>query len=121
VVEAFKTYLISLFLHRALGLVLSQIVILFTFDLLTGNSKEIILIYVFGIQKLRRYCSLRIYFVNTNGSCYSSSEIPQYRLPYDVVNFEIDMVKDLGVKVQTGRALSKYDLSIKVSDDHFSL
>lgn len=43
----------------------------------------------------------------------SSSEIPQYRLPYDVVNFEIDMVKDLGVKVKTGRALSKYDLSVK--------
>jgi hypothetical protein len=44
----------------------------------------------------------------------SSSEIPQYRLPYDVVNFEIDMVKDLGVKVETGRVLSKCDLSIKV-------
>lgn len=44
----------------------------------------------------------------------SSSEIPQYRLPYDVVNFEIDMVKDLGVKVETGRVLSKHDISIKV-------
>jgi len=42
----------------------------------------------------------------------SSSEIPQYRLPYDVVNFEIAMVKDLGVKVETGRALSKHDISI---------
>jgi NADPH-dependent glutamate synthase beta subunit-like oxidoreductase len=44
----------------------------------------------------------------------SSSEIPQYRLPYDVVNFEIDMVKDLGVEVETGRVLSTRDLSIKV-------
>jgi len=44
----------------------------------------------------------------------SSSEIPQYRLPYDVVNFEIAMVKDLGVKVETGRVLSKHDISITV-------
>ncbi|KAM7287133.1 dihydropyrimidine dehydrogenase [Ixodes scapularis] len=28
----------------------------------------------------------------------SSAEIPQYRLPYDVVSFELDLVKDLGVK-----------------------
>jgi len=44
----------------------------------------------------------------------SSSEIPQYRLPYDVVNFEIAMVKDLGVKVETGRVLSMHDISITV-------
>ena len=30
---------------------------------------------------------------------YSSSEIPQYRLPYDVVSFEVELMKDLGVKV----------------------
>ena len=38
-----------------------------------------------------------------NLSClfhFSSSEIPQYRLPYDAVNFEVEMMKDLGVKVQ---------------------
>ena len=29
----------------------------------------------------------------------SSAEIPQYRLPYDVVDFEINLMKDLGVKV----------------------
>ena len=29
----------------------------------------------------------------------SSSEIPQYRLPYDAVNFEVELMKDLGVKV----------------------
>lgn len=29
----------------------------------------------------------------------SSSEIPQFRLPYDVVQFEVDLMKDLGVKV----------------------
>ena len=30
---------------------------------------------------------------------HSTSEIPQYRLPYDVVSFEVDLMKDLGVKV----------------------
>ena len=30
---------------------------------------------------------------------YSSSEIPQFRLPYDVVSFEVELMKDLGVKV----------------------
>lgn len=30
---------------------------------------------------------------------FSTSEIPQFRLPYDVVNFEIELMKDLGVKV----------------------
>lgn len=29
----------------------------------------------------------------------STSEIPQFRLPYDVVNFETELMKDLGVKV----------------------
>ena len=30
----------------------------------------------------------------------SSSEIPQFRLPYDVVSFEVELMKDLGVKVR---------------------
>lgn len=30
---------------------------------------------------------------------HSSSEIPQYRLPYDAVSFEVELMKDLGVKV----------------------
>lgn len=29
----------------------------------------------------------------------NTSELPAYRLPLDVVNFEMDLVKDLGVKV----------------------
>ena len=32
-------------------------------------------------------------------SISSSSEIPQFRLPFDAVSFEIELVKDLGVKV----------------------
>lgn len=43
----------------------------------------------------------------------SSSEIPQYRLPYDVVNFEVDLVRDLGVKIELGRALSESDLTVQ--------
>ena len=44
----------------------------------------------------------------------SSSEIPQYRLPYDVVNFEVDLARDLGIKIEFGRTLSEKDLTIKV-------
>ena len=36
----------------------------------------------------------------TSVCLYSSSEIPQYRLPFDAVNFEVELMKDLGVKVQ---------------------
>lgn len=42
----------------------------------------------------------------------SSSEIPQYRLPYDVVQFEIDLVKNLGVKFINGRKLSSQDITV---------
>jgi len=39
--------------------------------------------------------------------CYrSSSEIPQFRLPFDVVNFEVELMKDLGVKVYISFTLS---------------
>ena len=30
---------------------------------------------------------------------FSSSEIPQFRLPFDAVSFEVELMKDLGVKV----------------------
>ncbi|XP_033737186.1 dihydropyrimidine dehydrogenase [NADP(+)]-like isoform X1 [Pecten maximus] len=43
----------------------------------------------------------------------SSSEIPQYRLPYSVVNFEVQLMKDLGVKVVQGKALSTKDLTLE--------
>lgn len=43
----------------------------------------------------------------------STSEIPQYRLPFDVVDFEINLVKDLGVKFVTGRSLSADDITIQ--------
>lgn len=31
---------------------------------------------------------------------FSSAEIPQFRLPYNVVDFEIQLAKDIGVKVK---------------------
>ena len=45
----------------------------------------------------------------------SSSEIPQYRLPYDAVNFEIQLVQDLGVKILLNKPLTieKDGLTVK--------
>ncbi|CAH0397772.1 unnamed protein product [Chilo suppressalis] len=50
----------------------------------------------------------------------SSSEIPQYRLPYDVVQYEVDLVKNLGVKFLTGRILATQDLTVQglLEDGH---
>lgn len=42
----------------------------------------------------------------------SSFEIPQFRLPIDVVDFEINLVLDLGVQFETGRSLSSTDLTV---------
>lgn len=54
---------------------------------------------------------------------YSTSEIPQYRLPISMVDFEIQLVKDLGVKIITNQALSVKNLTIsdllKTSDAIF--
>ncbi|KAM9326309.1 dihydropyrimidine dehydrogenase [NADP(+)] [Gastrophryne carolinensis] len=43
----------------------------------------------------------------------SASEIPQFRLPYDVVNFEIELMKDLGVKVIEGKGLGMHGTNIR--------
>lgn len=45
----------------------------------------------------------------------SSSEIPQYRLPFDAVSFEVDLVRDLGVKIEYERRLAADDITIAVS------
>lgn len=48
----------------------------------------------------------------------NSSELPAYRLPYDVVNFEMDLMKDIGVKVETKRYLGTSDLTLnKLKND----
>ncbi|KAL7298762.1 hypothetical protein TKK_0008508 [Trichogramma kaykai] len=47
----------------------------------------------------------------------SAAEIPQYRLPYDAVSFEVDLVKNLGVKIEYGRQLSENDITIRKLKD----
>ncbi|KAL1497004.1 hypothetical protein ABEB36_008036 [Hypothenemus hampei] len=49
----------------------------------------------------------------------SSWEIPQYRLPQSVVDFEISLVQDLGVKFEFERKLSTKDLVIAKLIDEF--
>jgi len=43
----------------------------------------------------------------------NTSELPSYRLPYDVINFEIDLMKDLGVKIEHGKALNTDNLTLE--------
>jgi len=51
----------------------------------------------------------------------NTSELPAYRLPYDVINFEIDLMKDLGVKIEHGRSLHTDDLTLeKMRNDGFA-
>ncbi|XP_039195736.1 dihydropyrimidine dehydrogenase [NADP(+)] isoform X2 [Crotalus tigris] len=50
----------------------------------------------------------------------STSEIPQFRLPYDVVHFETRLMKDLGVKIICGTGLSVEGLTLSaLKDDGF--
>lgn len=43
---------------------------------------------------------------------FSTWEIPQYRLPQSVVDFELNLVRDLGVQFEYGRSLSTKDLTV---------
>ncbi|XP_072547549.1 LOW QUALITY PROTEIN: dihydropyrimidine dehydrogenase [NADP(+)] [Salminus brasiliensis] len=50
----------------------------------------------------------------------STSEIPQFRLPYEVVQFEVDLMKDLGVKVVLEKALGQNGLTLSsLKEDGF--
>lgn len=59
------------------------------------------------------YKDITIYEKKSYLGGLSSSEIPQYRLPLDVVDFEINLVKDLGVRFETGRSLSMGDITVQ--------
>lgn len=59
------------------------------------------------------YTNLTIFEKENYIGGLSSSEIPQYRLPYDAVYFEVELMKDLGVKIELGKGLCKGGLSIK--------
>lgn len=58
------------------------------------------------------YQNLTIFEKDEYSGGLSSTEIPQYRLPYDVVDFEVNLMKDLGVKVEYGKKLGQNGLSV---------
>ncbi|XP_063618794.1 dihydropyrimidine dehydrogenase [NADP(+)] isoform X1 [Cydia splendana] len=66
------------------------------------------------------YKNLTVYEKEAYLGGLSSAEIPQYRLGYDVVQFEVDLVKSLGVKFETGRKLSTNDITVEglLKDGH---
>lgn len=53
------------------------------------------------------YSDINIFEKNSFGGGLSLTEIPQYRLPYDAVDFEIQFMQDLNIKVHYNKALSK--------------
>ncbi|VDO75428.1 unnamed protein product [Heligmosomoides polygyrus] len=59
------------------------------------------------------YTNVTIYEKQKYIGGLSSSEIPQFRLPYSVVDFEIQLARDIGVKIETGRALHKDDITVE--------
>lgn len=59
------------------------------------------------------YSNIHIFERNAFGGGLSLTEIPQYRLPYDAVDFEILFMQDLGVNIHYNSPLSKKrDLTI---------
>lgn len=58
------------------------------------------------------YSDITVYERNEHAGGLSASEIPQYRLPYDVIDWELSLLKDLGVKIEYGRELGR-NLSVK--------
>ncbi|GAB1609209.1 dihydropyrimidine dehydrogenase [NADP(+)]-like [Argonauta hians] len=67
------------------------------------------------------YSDITIFEKNNYVGGLSSSEIPQFRLPYSVVDFEIQLMKDLGVKVKLGQALSQSQLTVsKLRQDGYA-
>ena len=43
----------------------------------------------------------------------SSSEIPEFRLPLEVVTYEVELMRDLGVRVERGRCLGENGFSLQ--------
>jgi len=60
------------------------------------------------------YRNLKIFEKEKYIGGLSSSEIPQYRLPINVVHYEIQLMKDLGVEIQNERKLGTSDITITV-------
>jgi len=53
------------------------------------------------------YTDITIYERDENPGGLSASEIPQYRLPYDVIDWEVGLMKNLGVKVKYGQEMGR--------------
>lgn len=53
------------------------------------------------------YSNIHIFEKNPFGGGLSLTEIPQYRLPYNAVDFEIQFMQDLGIRVHYNCPLSK--------------
>ncbi|KAL9650509.1 hypothetical protein ABK040_004728 [Willaertia magna] len=53
------------------------------------------------------YSDITVFEKNEFGGGLSTCEIPQNRLPYQFVDFEIELMKDLGVKIIYGKELGK--------------
>jgi len=67
------------------------------------------------------YTNVTIYEKEDYVGGLNTSELPSYRLPYDVINFEIDLMKDLGVKIEHGRSLHTTDLTLNnMREDGFA-
>ncbi|CAG0887949.1 unnamed protein product [Cyprideis torosa] len=67
------------------------------------------------------YKNLVIYEKQKYVGGLSTSEIPQYRLPLTAVDFEIQLMLDLGPKIETGRCLKTGDLTLKsLKDEGYS-
>uniref|UniRef100_A0A8C4R5N1 Dihydropyrimidine dehydrogenase [NADP(+)] n=1 Tax=Eptatretus burgeri TaxID=7764 RepID=A0A8C4R5N1_EPTBU len=60
------------------------------------------------------YTDLTIFEKNSYPGGLSSSEIPEFRLPYEAVSYEVKLMQDLGVKVEYGKGLGMDGMSIEV-------
>eukprot|EP01012_Entosiphon_sulcatum_P020608 TRINITY_DN2551_c0_g1_i1.p1 TRINITY_DN2551_c0_g1~~TRINITY_DN2551_c0_g1_i1.p1 ORF type:complete len:1033 (+),score=162.44 TRINITY_DN2551_c0_g1_i1:22-3099(+) len=53
------------------------------------------------------YSRITLFEKNSVVGGLSTFEIPAYRLPFDVVDFEVKLLRDLGVKIETNKALGR--------------
>jgi dihydropyrimidine dehydrogenase (NADP+) len=53
------------------------------------------------------YENITVFERSKHAGGLSSSEIPQYRLPYEAVEFELQLMLDLGVRVEYDRQLGR--------------
>ena len=59
------------------------------------------------------YRNITIYEKNSYVGGLSSSEIPQYRLPFDVVSYEVQLMQDIGVKIEFNQPLGGNSLTLQ--------